>query len=171
MHELVIRAETPAEYPAIYALVREAFRTAPAADGDEQDFVVQLRAGENYIPELALVAVLDGKLAGHIMLTRTAIDYAGGQRDALLLAPLCVAPEYRNRSVGGALIETACARAAEMGHKAVFLVGDPGYYGRFGFAPCAAFGVGYAMDIPPENVMALELEAGYIRPGGRIDIV
>ena len=48
-----------------------AFETAHVSNGEEQDFVNQLRAEGNYIPRLALVAEEDGKLIGHIMLTRT----------------------------------------------------------------------------------------------------
>ena len=47
------------------------------ADGDEYDFVSQLRVSGNYIPDLAFVAEDDGKLVGHIMLTRTYVVTEG----------------------------------------------------------------------------------------------
>lgn len=51
-----IRQEREEEFPAIYDLVKVAFQTAKVSSGDEQNFVLRLRAGGNYIPELALVA-------------------------------------------------------------------------------------------------------------------
>ena len=70
---MLIRRERPEEFSRIYDLVKIAFQTAKVTNGKEQDFVNQLRAGDNYIPELALVAEEDGKLIGHIMLTKTYI--------------------------------------------------------------------------------------------------
>lgn len=67
----MIREERPADFPALYELVRLAFQTAPVSNGDEQNFVNRLRASDHYLPELALVAEAEGQLLGYIMLTRT----------------------------------------------------------------------------------------------------
>jgi putative acetyltransferase len=154
-----IRPERPSEFSEIYELVRTAFATAKVSEGDEQDFVDRLRAGPDYIPELALVAEDEGGIIGHIMLTRTSVVTADGARQVLLLAPICVALERRDRGVGARLIGEALRRARELGHTAVVLVGDPAYYARFGFRPCASFGIANANGIPDQYVMALELAA------------
>jgi predicted N-acetyltransferase YhbS len=65
------------------------------ANGNEQDYVNKLRATDNYIPDLALVAKEDGMLVGHIMLTKTNIIDSGSKFEALLLAPLSVVLAYR----------------------------------------------------------------------------
>ncbi len=70
---MIIRRETPEEYGQIYDLVKIAFQTAKVSDGKEQDFVNQLRASGSYVPELALVAEENGKLIGHIMLSKAFI--------------------------------------------------------------------------------------------------
>jgi predicted N-acetyltransferase YhbS len=57
---------------------------------------------------------------------------AGGV-ETLLLGPVAISPEYRNQGLGDALIRHALGRANAFGHKAVILVGDEPYYGRFGF--------------------------------------
>ena len=67
---LIIRTEHEKEFNQIYDFVRIAFETAQVSDGNEQNFVNELRASENYIPELALVALVDGNIIGHIMLTK-----------------------------------------------------------------------------------------------------
>ncbi|MDD5648587.1 MAG: hypothetical protein PHY03_06600 [Dehalococcoidia bacterium] len=71
---MIVRRERAEEFPEIYKLVEVAFQTAKVTNGKEQDFVNQLRAGGNYIPELAPVAEEGGKLIGHIMLTKTYIN-------------------------------------------------------------------------------------------------
>ena len=86
-----VRQEREAEFPAIYELIRTAFATAEVSDGDEQDFANRLRIHGNYIPELALVAECQGKLIGHIMLTRTVVTQDDGTPyEALMIAPLSV---------------------------------------------------------------------------------
>lgn len=154
---MIIRKENTNESLAIYDLVQTAFQTAKVSNGDEQNFVNRLRQGGNYIPELALVAEDNGELIGHIMLTRTSVEIEGGAMDVLLLAPLSVALAWRGKGIGGKLIETACALAKEMGYRAVFLVGDPDFYQRFGFKPAESFGVTNTNGIPSPYVMAREL--------------
>lgn len=154
---MLIRPERPSEFSAIYDLVRTAFATAKVSQGDEQDFVDRRRAGPDYIPELALVAEDESGAIGHVMLTRTSIATADGARHVLLLAPLCVVLQRRNRGVGAQLVGDALRRARELGHAAVVLVGDPAYYARFGFKSCAGFGIANANGIPDPYVMALEL--------------
>jgi putative acetyltransferase len=138
-------------------LVKVAFQTAKVSNGREQDFVNQLRSGGNYIPKLALVAEENGKLIGHIMLTKTYIDNSGSKLETLLLAPISVALEYRNSGVGSSLIKDSFKLAKEMGYTSVILVGDPAYYHRYGFKASVDFGIKNKNNIPDENVMACEL--------------
>ena len=154
---MVIRRETPEEFSQIYNLVKVAFQTAKVTDGDEQDFVNQLRSNGNYIPELALVAEENGKLIGHIMLTKTYIVNSSNKYETLLLAPISVALEYRNRAVGSNLIKESFKLAKEMGYTSVLLVGDPAYYHKFGFKAAVDFGIKHKQNIPDEYVMACEL--------------
>ena len=166
MIDYLIREESPRDFQAIYHLVQTAFQTANVKDGAEQDFVDRLRASENYLPELALVAACGDTLIGHIMLTRAEFKAAAGDPPkALLLAPLSVPLEYRNYGVGAALTREALRRAAEMGHDAVFLAGDPAYYGRFGFKRADSFGVTCALPIPPQFLLAAEIRSGSLVEG------
>jgi len=157
---LIIRQENPSEFQDIYYLVKEAFQTAKVADGNEQDYVNKLREGSNYIPELALVAEEDGVIVGHIMLTKTYITAADSKFEALLLAPLSVALEYRNRGVGSKLVLESFELAKKLGYKAVFVVGDPAYYSRFGFKSIAFFAIKHDPPIPDPYVMAYGLAPG-----------
>ncbi|MCL2539836.1 MAG: N-acetyltransferase [Firmicutes bacterium] len=197
---MIIRNENPADYNKIHALVKSAFQTAELPPSGEEDFVLRLRAGSGYVPELAFVAETavaasrsggankrsspmarssvgriasleearsgsrndSAPLIGHIMLTKTYITTAADKVEALLLAPLCVALEYRNKGIGAALIKHALQKAKEQDYKVVFLVGNPNYYKKFGFAPISSTNITYTMDYPPEVVQVCELEPGFL---------
>ena len=126
---LTIKCEEKTEFEMIYHFIKEAFETAAVSDGTEQDFVNMLRVSENYIPELALVATDNKQLIGHIMLTKFAF------KGMLLLAPLTVKLDYRHQGVGTKLVQKAFELAKEMNYTSVVVLGDPDYYGRFGFKP------------------------------------
>ncbi|MDD3370967.1 MAG: N-acetyltransferase [Alphaproteobacteria bacterium] len=155
-----IRQEKASEFPVLYELIKTAFQTAQVSSGTEQDFANRLRASGNYIPDLALVAEEDGKIVGHIMLTHTFSRTPEGSLPLLLLAPVSVVLEQRNKGVGKALIAEAFRRAKEAGHAAIVLVGNPDYYSKFGFTSSADFGIRNANGIPDQYVMACELVPG-----------
>lgn len=156
-----IRPEVIEEKSEIYNLIKTAFETANVKDGDEQDFAENLRKGNKYIPELALVAELDNKLIGHIMLTKTLVTNSDGNSfEALLLAPLSVLLEYRNKGVGSELIAAVGRLAKNMGYKAIFLVGDPAYYSRFDFKKTSLYGIHPKSNIPEQYVQVKELIPG-----------
>lgn len=163
---MIIRQEYREDYDAIYTMVKKSFETAKVSDGTEQDFVLELRASANYIPALALVADDNGRIAGHIMLTRTKVTGPTQPFEALLLAPLAVELEARNKGLGALLVRTAMNKALQMGYKAVFLAGDPDYYRRFGFGPAHHYGIRSRLNLPEELIdciMACELEAGALQ--------
>jgi predicted N-acetyltransferase YhbS len=167
---MIIRQEKPEDFSLIFYLVKTAFQTAKVTNGSEQDFVNRLRSSANYIPKLALVAEENDKLIGHIMLTKTDIVNDSSKFETLLLAPISVALEHRNRGVGSELIKASSKLAEEMGYTSVFLVGDPAFYHRFGFKAAINFGIGHEPDIPNEYVMACELfPDALLEIGGTID--
>ncbi|MCC8108845.1 MAG: N-acetyltransferase [Planctomycetes bacterium] len=167
---LTIRPERKDEFPVIYDLIRGAFATARVADGDEQDYMNSLRESENYIPELALVLEVDGRLVGHIALTRVPLRTDDGRAvRSLLLAPLSIAPAEQSKGYGDILTRDALRRAGLAGWQAVFLAGSPDYYGRFGFRAAGEFDIVFTGNVPPEFVLALELEKGALTPG-EVDI-
>ncbi|MBL8587841.1 MAG: N-acetyltransferase [Methylobacteriaceae bacterium] len=121
-----IRRERPADADAIRALLLAAFPT-PA----EADLVAALRADGDLV--LGLVAEGGDGLAGYVGFSRASV--AG--RPALALAPLAVADGRRIEGVGSRLVR-AGIRELETGFSGPLVVlGDPIWYGRFGFAPAA----------------------------------
>ena len=156
---LIIKCEEKTEFEMIYHFIKEAFETAAVSDGTEQDFVDMLRVSENYIPELALVALVDGNIIGHIMLTKYIVQDLNQNHDVLLLAPLSVDLNYRGQGIGSKLVMKSFELDRKMGYTAVVLVGDPAYYQRFSFKSSVDFGIN-CHEIPAQYIQACELVEG-----------
>ncbi len=155
---IIIRKERVKDYNNIYKLIAEAFKTAKVSTGNEADFVIKIRNSPNYLPELAFVAEIDGKLAGHIMLSKYTYQSKGDTRDILLLAPLCVREECRCTGIGSLLIDEALAQARGLDYNAIVLAGDPAYYSRFGFKASIIFNIKNSNGFPDENILMYELQ-------------
>ncbi len=170
---MTIRPETPKDFSTIHALIKDAFQTAKVKDGDEQDFARALRRSANYIPALALVAEDDdGRIVGHIMLTRTRVEqFSGLPYAGLLLEPLSVDKRHQGRGIGRALVNHALLLAGQMGYAAVFLCGDVDYYARFGFKPLSYYGLGSHDIRHLPHALACELTPGALSEvaGGTVD--
>ena len=59
---------------------------------------------------------------------------------ALTLSPLAVDPDFHKMGIGSELVRKGLARAEQGGWEAIFVLGSPTYYGRFGFSAEAAKG-------------------------------
>ncbi len=162
--ELAIRQETPADYAAVYDLVKEAFASAEHAGGNEQDLVNALRTGDAFLPKLSLVAELDGELAGHILFTRAKV----GADEVLVLAPLSVKPEFQRMGVGSELIREGHRIAASLGFPYSLVLGSETYYPRMGYVPAERLGVAVPEGIPPENFMAIQLREDAVPISGAV---
>ena len=90
---LTIRLETEKDYRAVEELTREAFWNVYKPGADEHYFVHTMRSHPDFIPELAFVLELDGKIVGNIMYTKAWLEDENGERKEILsFGPLCVAP-------------------------------------------------------------------------------
>ncbi|MDR9830785.1 N-acetyltransferase [Vibrio sp. FNV 38] len=122
---MLIRTEAPADMLVIGRLLRETFETEA-----EANLVQTLR--ENGRFTLSLVACTDeGKIVGHLLFTPVEID--GHDVSWQGLAPLCIHPDYRKQGIARKLIEEGCISLAELGYNGSVVLGDPDFYGKFGF--------------------------------------
>lgn len=151
---MLIRKENESDYERIYDVVKEAFESAEHADGNEQELVNALRNGDSYIPDLSLVAEVDGNIVGHIMFTKALV----GEVPVLALAPLSVIPEYQRKGIGTALIKEGHRIAAELGFMYSIVLGSEHYYPRFGYVPADVVDIQAPFDVPRENFMAYKLK-------------
>jgi len=116
----------------------------------------RLREGRLPAKGLALVAVERGQIVGTIRLWHVT---AGPGCPALLLGPLAVHPDCRNRGIGSALVSRALTRARLGGYRAVLLVGDAAYYGRFGFTAEPTGELWMPGRFERDRLLALELQS------------
>lgn len=118
----------PADHARIREVVAAAFGRA-----DEADLVERLRANGDVVFEL--VEETEGRIVGHVLLSRL---YASSHALYAALAPLSVDPAVQRQGVGGKLVTQAVQVAEDFGVAGILILGDPAYYGRFGFETEAA---------------------------------
>lgn len=161
--ELAIDPETPRDQDAIREVHERAFGRS-----EEARIVARVRRTERFVPELSLVARSGGVVVGHALFSRidvrpaAAVEHdafagdheaplgehgrpvvvpAGGSRRVLALGPVGVEPRRQRQGIGTALINYGLEAIARAGEGCVVVLGDPAYYGRFGFAASERFGV------------------------------
>lgn len=162
---LEIRQEQPADYDAVYQVVKEAFARAEHSDGNEQDLVSALRKSEAFIPELSLVAVEDNRIVGHILFTEAVV----GNTKVLALAPLSVLPAYQNRGIGLSLIRQGHAVAARLGYPYAVVLGHANYYPKAGYVPASRYGISAPFPVEDESFMAVCLSGNAERLEGMME--
>ena len=132
MRKLTIREERETDIPAIRALTRAAFAKAARSDGNEQDIVDALRADGDLT--LSLVATnMDEAIVGHMAFSPVRISDGTGHWYAA--GPISVMPTRQRTGIGSQLAEDGIERMRALGAQGIVLLGDPGYYARFGFRP------------------------------------
>lgn len=159
---LAVRYETPEDVRAIHYVNEQAF-----AQGNEADLVDALRRTSRLI--LSLVATEDHQVVGHAAFSPVAVEGPNAGFTAVGLGPMAVLPGHQRRGVGSRLVEAGLAEIASKGHEAVFVVGHPEFYPRFGFSPAGRYGFRCEYDVPDEVFMFKELREGALR--GRTGIV
>ena len=99
--DIVLRLETPADYAETDKVVREAFWNVYAPGCTVHCLVRLVRSSENFMRELAFVAVADSKIVGCVMFVKGTIagDY-GVVREVLTLGPIAVLPAYQKKGLG-----------------------------------------------------------------------
>ena len=150
---ITIRAETPEDFPAVRRVNELAFE-GPA----EAALVDALRPASD--PQVSLVAVAGGQVVGHIFFSPVAVESGDSGPPAMGLAPMAVLPEYQRRGVGSRLVREGLEECRRLGCRAVFVLGHPEYYPRFGFVPAAPRGLRSEYDVPEEAFMVAELLPG-----------
>lgn len=153
---MILRNEQPGDAGAIRDLTAAAFATAPHASGTEAQIVDALRdAGALH---LSLVAEDGGVIVGHAAFSPVRID--GVERSWFGLGPVSVTPARQRSGIGAALIRHGLAHLRAQGAAGCVVLGDPGYYRRFGFAPG-----GLCYPGPPPEYF-LQLAFGGAAPAG-----
>jgi putative acetyltransferase len=156
-----VRPESGADVGRTFAVVESAF-----GHRLEADLVNALRRSAS--PQLSLVAEVDDSVVGHVFFSPITIESDRPAPPAAQLSPVAVIPDCQRRGVGTQLIRAGLSQCAALGWLAVFLVGNPAYYSRFGFRMAGPLGFSYPGPHDP-YLQLLELRTGSLRGvGGRI---
>lgn len=134
--DVEISAETVDDRAATHGVVSAAFVDEPVV----ADLVEALRESTAWIDGLSFVAKSEGRVVGHVLVTRALLDAPRRLVDVLVLSPLAVAPAVQRRGVGARLVRHCLDVVATRPEPALFLEGSPRYYGRFGFEPAVERG-------------------------------
>ena len=127
---------------AVLSVVFEAF-SSPERDGSEEVEIVRVTWDRCPLANrIELVAVADGALAGHVVAAPGRLD--GHDTPVAGVAPLCVAPAHQRLGLGSALVSELVRTARARGWPLLVVLGDPGYYHRFGFEAAGPLDLRYA---------------------------
>jgi predicted N-acetyltransferase YhbS len=124
-----IRPERPEDADSIHAVTIGAFMDAPHTSHTEQFVVRELRRANQLA--VSLVAAFGGQVVGHVAVSPVTIS--DGTGDWFGLGPVSVVPQHQRRGLGSRLVREALVRLRALGGRGCVLVGEPAYYGRFGF--------------------------------------
>ena len=149
------RFETAADEAAIHAVHTASFPTRL-----EADLVDALRHAGRLM--ISLVAVEHGEVVGHVAFSPVTV---AGTTDGVGLAPVAVLLNFRRRGIAARLIREGLAECTRRNHGFVVVLGDPRYYGRFGFTPARGWGLHDEYG-GGDAFQALELRPGAIPAAG-----
>ncbi|GHC65501.1 GNAT family N-acetyltransferase [Limoniibacter endophyticus] len=97
---------------------------------------------------------------GHVIASVRLVPIGAGKGRGLMLGPLAVCPEFKNLGIGRKLMVIAMEAAKAAGHGVIILVGDPPYYGPFGYVKIPAGQVQMPFPVNPERLLAYEIIPG-----------
>jgi len=164
MNNIHIRRENSDDYYVVEELTREAFWEFWETERkicDEHLLVHKLRGVESFVPELSIIAEIDGKIVGHIIYSKSkVVDDDGNEYGTLTFGPLSVLPEYQGQGIGKVLMKRSFEEAQKLGFRAVIIFGHPDYYPRVGFRRASEFGITTSDGKTFDPFMALELYPG-----------
>ncbi|MBN8727806.1 MAG: N-acetyltransferase [Xanthomonadales bacterium] len=154
-----IRKELASDASAIAAVTAAAFRRAAHTSHTEQFIIGALRASGNLA--VSLVAEEHGQIIGHV--AASPVTDSDGTPEWYGLGPVSVIPGRQDQGVGSLLVEHALAELRAMGAAGCVVLGEPGYYSRFGFRaePMLALA-----GVPAEYFLAISFNGS--RPRGQV---
>ena len=154
-----LRHETPDDVAAIEAVTIAAFADAPHTSHTEQFILRALRAAGELT--LSIAAEEHGQVVGHVALSPVTITDGHGHQAAgwYGLGPISVLPQRQGHGIGSRLMEQALSELRAMQAAGCVLLGDPAYYGRFGFQAHAGLQL---PGVPPGYFVALALHGSVL---------
>ena len=166
MKEFTIRFEEPKDYRTVENLIRESFWNVYRPGCSEHYVIHVLRNDPAFVKELDFVMEQDGRLIGQNMFMKTVINADDGHDvPVLTMGPICIAPDFKRKGYGKAILDYSLEQAKALGYGAVLFEGNIGFYGKSGFDYARKFGIRYH-DLPEgaddSFFLCRELIPGYL---------
>ncbi len=163
MSEIQVRKENADDIRAIDVVHLSAF------EGDEEVGLINaLRDSSGFVADLSLVAEFNGRIVGHILLTRIHLLQGKEQKNILALAPMAVVPSQSHRGIGSDLVQASIDKAKALNHGAIVVIGHPDFYRRFGFRQAKDLDLETNITVSNDLVTVLELQQDALSGGGTV---
>ncbi|WP_148254450.1 GNAT family N-acetyltransferase [Aidingimonas lacisalsi] len=156
---LTVRNATPGDADRIVTVIESAFQAVPHSDHTEQFIVNALQ--EAGALSVSLAAAVDRVIIGHVALSP--VHISDGTTEWYGVGPVSVLPDYQGKGAGSRLMKRALNDIKTQGASGCVVLGDPDYYGRFGFQ--AVEGLVFP-GVPAEYFQALSFGNGF--PQGEV---
>jgi len=156
MENIETRESMPGDLAAIELLYPESF-----PDDDLLPLVRSLLQEEP--APLSLVGIIGSQLVGHIIYTECGV--IGSNNKAALLGPLAVSPAWQRQGIGNTIVRAGLRQLEDVGIRHVYVLGDPAYYGRFGFLPESGVAPPYALPAEWNGAWQSKSLGGAAKPG------
>ena len=166
MNNYSIRVEEESDYSTVESLVRESFWNVYRPGCTEHYVLHHLRSCPDFIPELAFVMEVDGKIIGQNVFVKAQITKDDGTAFPILtMGPICIANEYKRKGYGKILLDYSLEKAKVLGYGAVCFEGNIDFYGKSGFDFASKFGIKYhglPEGMEADFFLCKELKTGYL---------
>ena len=162
----IIRLERESDFRNVENLTREAFWNIYRPGCTEHYVLHCYRNNPDFIPELDFVMETDGVLMGHVMFSKAQILADDGRIIPILtFGPISIAPDYKRKGYGLALLKYALGKAKETGFGAIFMEGNIDFYKHAGFVLASSLNIHYHAEPRESQVpyfLGQELQEGYL---------
>lgn len=158
---IALRTERPDDQRAVFAIHAAAFET------DLEARLTDKLRGDGEVL-LSLVALDGDEPVGNLILSLMVAEGDGMSIRAAAIGPIGVRPDRQGEGIGAMLMRAGIDWARGEGIVAIFLLGNPDYYGRFGFS--AETAAPFASTYAGPYFQALLLDDTFVLPkSGRAD--
>lgn len=147
---MIIRNERADDFPKILNLYSDLFN-----HGTEAEMLDKLRSSVSFVREMAFIAELNDNIIGHVIFVKVLL----GDNIFVALAPSAIIPGSNREQIFERLITHAFNTAISLGYKALFAIGDPSDYGKYGFESAANYSIKMPWDFLPQSSFLVKLLA------------
>ncbi len=147
---ITIRPERPEDAETFFQVLMASFGRL-----QEAALVDSLRENRGML--FSLVAISEGNLVGGVVFSPVTLEPTVDNLKLAGLAPLAVLPAYQGQGIGSGLVQIGLKQCQELGVDAVFLIGEPDFYARFGFVPASDFHLRCDFEVPLTHWLVKEI--------------